>query len=1057
MKITETAVKHPVTTSMVFLALFVLGIISLGSLGLDLFPDITMPTVAVITTYPGVSPYEIESSVTEPIEEVLSTVTNVDQISSTSSEGFSMVIVNFTSGTDIDAMLPDMREKLNEVEDDFPEGVQSPQLFKYNPEFLPILGFNVFTETEGIDTRRLAEELILPEIEKIEGVGQVSIFGGRVAAIMCELDVESISKLNIPITQVLRAFEAENITLPGGSIFLENRNVVLRTVGEFETLQDIEYVLVGYSDQVPVYLGDVATVSLDYLPQEEFVQTSGTEGVYINVRKQPGHNTVDINDRVLETLDELQSVLPPSVEIQIQTDQSISIVQSIGGVANAAWQGGLLAIVVLLLFLRNVRSTMIISVVIPISVIATFALMSFANLTINIVSLMGITLGIGMFVDNAIVVLESAYRKQLGGFDAERAAVEGTQEVGKAITASTLTTVAVFLPMLFVEGMAGLLFRDLTYTVSFALTVSLAVALSFTPVMCAKLLHVRGSRISKDKDGNEKDLEDLSLADVEVHTGNRVIDWITAKIQHGLIILDDVYEKALRLSLKHGVIIIGSAVLLLGLSVGSILLLGMEFIPETDEGNFAIQVETRIGSPFEYTSAKVAAAEQIIMEYLGDSLKAMTSQLGSGANSLGVSQTGSHLATINVAMVQKDQRDISIWEAINHVTDVFEDRILDAEFTFQVQGMSSLASNASGGTSPITLEFSGDDLDELFEYTQEVAEIVRSVEGTRDVQLSHQPGKPEIQLRILREQALSLGLSPLEIAATIRTAFKGSQVSRFRMDETDYDVMIMLEEEDRDDLLSLDSLFFVNRMGSRIPLLNVVDIVESLGPVSISRRDRTRLISVSCSLTGNRVLSDVITDITTMIDEQAPLPVDIERTISGASAEMDQSFSSLFNALLLAVGLVYMVMASQFESLLHPFIVMFSIPFAIIGMVAALLITNTTFNIIAFVGCILLVGIVVNNAIVLIDYINILRKRGLELKKAIVKAGKTRLKPILMTSATTILGLLPMALGIGTGAELRSPMGRAIVGGLTTSTLVTLILIPTIYWLVETKLRRKKI
>ncbi|MBT3272836.1 MAG: efflux RND transporter permease subunit, partial [Spirochaetales bacterium] len=681
------------------------------------------------------------------------------------------------------------------------------------------------------------------------------------------------------------------------------------------------------------------------------------------------------------------------------------------------------------------------------------SLMDFGGLSMNMISLMGITLGIGMFVDNSIVVLESAYRKQLAGHSPADAAREGTAEVAKPIIASTLTTVAVFVPMLFVEGMAGLIFDDLSMTISFALIVSLGVALTLVPLLCAKFLKIDPESVSHiDRSGADYD---LSLADVAVHSGNKAIDGITGLIQRMLLRLDDRYEKIVSWAINHGVTVIVSAVVLLALSVGSVLLLGMEFLPESDEGEFSIYMETRTGASFQSTTSKVIEVENLIIETFGDNLSHISSQVGRGGNMIDAGNVGSHLATVHVMLLNKDERDASIWELMRNLDEEMGKKLLDIKYTMNVEGIASLASSATGESDPVAVELRGDDLDELYVYAKRIEAVFKTVDGTRNEKVSHNTGKPELQFRIKRREALSLGLSPFEIAATVRAAYKGYTVTRYTEEEESYDVVLLLREEDRVPE-RFSSLYFVNQAGTRIPLENLVDIEEGTGPMSVSRKGRTRVITVTAGLTGERALNRVMADVRAGIDAAGPPPLGIDMAYAGTSEEMNSSYESLFLALLFAVALVYMVMASQFESLLHPFIVMFSVPFAIIGLVVALLITNTTFSLLAFVGAILLVGIVVNNAIVLIDYINLLRSRGVPLREAIVKGGKTRLKPILMTSLTTIFGLLPMSLGIGQGSELRAPMGRAIVGGLTTSTMVTLVLIPVLYWIVESRLRRKK-
>jgi len=1056
MKITKASVNHPITTIMVFLALFILGSISLTRLGLELFPDVTLPTVVAVTVHPGVGPYEIESSVTRIVEDSVSSLNGLKEITSSSSEGVSMVILHFSWNTDLDTIIMDVREKLNSIENDLPEGAERTNIYKYNPEHLPTLIFNVSTKTRGIDTRMLTEELIIPELEKLEGVAKAGIYGGREKAVVCRLDLDTLSKLEIPIMQVLQVFQGENINLPAGSMTVNNKYMVLRTVGEFSSVEDIGLVLVGYKGLSPIFLKDVAEISLDYLPQEEFVRAGGETGVMVNIRKQPGYNTVKTNRAVLAKLDALKKDLPPSVNIQIQSDQSETVVRSIGGVANAAWQGGLLAILVLLFFLRNLRSTFIISIVIPVSLIATFSLMDFGGLTMNIVSLMGITLGVGMFVDNSIVVLESIFRHQLGGSPPEVAAVEGTAEVGKAITASTLTTVAVFIPMIFVQGMAGLIFDDLAGTISFALMISLAAALTLVPSLCAKFMKIEpGTRLSEHKTAAA--LTDLSLADLEIQTGNHLVDRLGKKVQKWLYALDNGYEKIIRWALRHVRAVIISALVLLALSISSILLLGMEFLPEADEGGFAVSLQTKIGSTYSYTEEKVIEIENILRRELGDNILSLSSNIGEGGEITGGDDVGSHLAVIYVKLVDKDHRKLSIWQILTNLDEIIRKEVLDIKYRLRVEGIATMAASASGEGNPVVIELSGGVLESLYAYALKTQGVLEETKGLRNIKVSHRTGKPEIQFIVKRREALSLGFTPREIAATLRTAYKGTEVTKFTADDEDYSVILVLEEEDRNTMDKIGSIFFINSAGNRIPLENLVDIKEGKGPLSIKRKKRTRMISVSASLTGDLPLSVVMENVQDGMKRLGPPGEGIELEYTGSGKEMNESFRTLFMALIFAVVLVYMVMASQFESLLHPFIVMFSVPFAAIGLVGALLLTGTTFSLMAFVGGILLVGIVVNNAIVLIDYINLLRKQGMPLKNAIIRGGKTRLKPILMTTLTTIFAMLPMSLGIGTGAELRAPMGRAVVGGLATSTLVTLVLIPTLYWIFEKAVRNRNL
>ncbi|GAB6088523.1 efflux RND transporter permease subunit [Spirochaeta dissipatitropha] len=1041
MSIPRKAVQHPVTTAMVFLAMLVLGLISLNRLGQELFPDMSLPSVFVLTISPGVGPYEVEDGITRPIEAAVAGMSGVERINSVSSESVSQVTISFTDDIDVDVVIHDIREQITAAAENFPSGTQRSRLFKFNASVLPSMQLHVYSRTPGMDIRGLLEDELVPQLERVPGVGRIDLFGGQEAAVMVRIDLDSLSKRNIPLLQILQAFEGANIDLPAGVMEDSGRILNLRTTGSFQSIEEIGEVLIGAGNGVPIFLKDVAEIEDGFRRQQQFLSTDGGDGILLHVQKQDGYNTVDVNDGVLARLAQVQPQLPPSIRFEILENQADSVRDAIGGVAQAAWQGGLLAILVLLAFLRNVRSTFIIAVVIPAAVIVTFSLIDFGGLTINITTLLGMTLAIGMFVDNAIVVLESIYRKQLAGYDRVEAAILGAEEVATAVTASTLTTMAVFVPMIFVGGLAGILFQPFSMTIAFSLFISLAASLSLTPMLCSKFLHVE-AEVHEDAQ-----LEELSLADVHIHSENPVLLFLSRMIQKGLLAMDQVYELGIRWSLKHPIRIISSAVLLFVLSIGSVLLLGMEFIPEGDEGLFSVEFETRLGVDYDYTSSLAFEIDQIVREEVGEYIKTSGTRVGSG---------GSHRGSISVAMVDISQRPDDIWTIVNRIDRRIRNEVADVRHTINIEGMASLANMASGETSALVIELTGDDIDQMAEYAEFLALQISDIPGTRNVRSSHTVGVPELQFVVDRQAASMLGLSPMEIAATLRTAYNGTEVTRYSSGGRDLDVYVILSEKDRQDIARIDSLFLVNRSGQRIALESVVTRIEGEGPIQINRSNRSRVIRVLGSLTGERPLNRVLADVDSVLAEAGDPPLGIGRTVSGAGEDMAESFGSLFNALLLAILLVYMVMASQFESFVNPFIVMFSVPFAIIGLTAALLITNTTFNLLSFVGAILLVGIVVNNAIVLIDYIDQLRGRGMALTEAIVHGGKTRLKPILMTSLTTLLGLLPMAIGAGGGAHLRAPIARAVIGGLTTSTIITVILIPTLYFIVQGALEKRR-
>ena len=1047
MSIPRAAVRHPVTSSMLFCAMLLLGIISLSRIGLELFPEVNLPSAVVITPAPGVSPLDVEEQITRPLEDSLSTIAGVDELQSTSEEGVSQVVVAFESGTDLDTVVPDIRERVNDATGDFPAGTENSAIFRFSAGRVPSLQLVALTETEGIDIRRLVEDEIQPEIERVTGVSQVNLFGGREPAVMVRVDLDAIAALGIPLSQVADAFEADNITLPAGSIGLEEEQLILRADAEFERIDDIGDMLIGSAGRVPVSLRDVADIELDYRPQREFMRTVDGEGVRIAILKQPGANTVDVNEEVLARINRLkETVLPPSVSIEIQENQAGTVRDAIGGVGEAAVQGGLLAVLVILFFLRNMRSTFIVTTVIPVSVIATFSLIDFNGMTLNLTSLAGVTLAIGMFVDNAIVVLEAIYRKALAGYPSDEAAIIGTEEVGKAIIASTLTSMSVFLPMLFVDGIAGILFEDLSLTITFSLGVSLLAALIIIPVLSAKFMKVQAVTREPSPFDDGRDFTELSLADVDVTTRYAWLNRVLDRIQRFLSALDAVYKDGIRWSLEHWKTVVASALVLFGLSLASILLLGMEFLPEADEGRFRIDFETRAGATYELTSEKAVEIEGIVRDIVdSEDIESLASRIGDG---------GSNLATVFVSLVDLDFREETIWEIVNEVDTRVSREVLDIDHRISIEGMSQLAAESSGTTSPLVVRMMGDDLSEMNEFGGRIEEVVREIPGTRSIYSSYSEARPELQFSVRRREAANLGLSPARIASTLRTAYDGATVGRYSDNGEDYDIDVLLSDRHRRNRSRFEQMFFVNDAGSRIPLESVVTIEEGLGPLKIERVNRRRVVEIRGSLTGDRALNRVMDDVEEAVASLGEPPDGIEIEYTGASEEMADGFESLLFALLLAVGLVYMVMASQFENLVNPLIVMVSVPFAIIGLVGILLATGTTFSILTFVGAILLVGIVVNNAIVLIDYIVQLRDRGVGLRTSIVEGGKTRLKPILMTTFTTLVGLLPMATGTGTGSEIMQPMGLSVVGGLTTSSLITVLLIPTLYWVVETRIRK---
>jgi HAE1 family hydrophobic/amphiphilic exporter-1 len=1056
MRISERAVRHPITTVLVFTTLAALGFLASRRVGVEQFPDIAFPTAAIFTVYPGVGPFEVESGVTRPIEDAVSTLNGIEKVSSTSSDGLSLVLINFAWGTDMTGVVPDIREKVSAIEAQLPDGAERPAIFKFDPQALAVLGFSFSSGDPGIDVRRLVEKQVLPAVERQEGVASASVYGGRRAAVTVRLDLDRLSAYGVPVLQVVQAFSADNVNLPGGSLSLAEREVTLRTVGEFQSLEDIRAMAVGSGGSSVVRLRDVGQVAFGFLPQTEFARaSSGTaepaDAVFLDVQKAQGSNTVRMIEAVKKAVRDLQAELPPSLDVAVRVDQSVSIGESISSLLNAAWQGGLLAVLVLLFFLRNLRSVGIVAVSIPVSVVSAFLLLELAHIDLNIMSLAGLTLGVGMFVDNSIVMLEVIFRKQLAGLPPREAAIAGAGEVTTAVVASTITNVVVFLPLFFVTGLANIIMRDLAYTLSFSMLMSLAMSLALVPVLCARFQRLpRGAVILPPVLRGEKvDLE-ISLADVQLRTGNRAVDAAAGLVQRAIRWLDESYERILGWALRRSAWVLGGAAALLAASVASIVLLGLEFLPETDEGRFTIGLETRIDSSWTRTSEKTREVERIVREELGAELSSLSSVVGR-AQSSRLGATGSHLAQVSVVLTPKDRRARDVWTIGRVLSRRIAAEVRDVKANISIQGIASLVNLVSGDVNPVVVEIEGADLDRSLALAGSVAGVLRATPGARDVDVSYRAGKPEMQLRVKREEATGLGISPRAVASTVLAAYRGLEVSSYRQGDDTWDVHVRLRDEDRAGLERLNGLFLPNPAGARVPLENLVDLRPEEGPVSVQRSNKVRLVKVTAALTGERPMDRVVADARRGIEALGPVPAGLALAITGTRSQMADTFGQLALALLLGAGLVYVVMASQFENLLHPLIVMFSVPFAAIGLVAALLVTRTTFSMVAFIGAILLVGYVVNNAILLIDYFNVLRRNGLGLEAAITIGGRTRLKPILMSTITTMLGLLPMALGIGTGSELRAPMARAVFGGLASSTLITLVLIPVVYRLVESR------
>jgi HAE1 family hydrophobic/amphiphilic exporter-1 len=1009
---------------MVICIVLVLGAFSFANLPVDLLPEMNFPVMAVLTSYEGASPEEVETMVTRPLEEVLATVPGIERLTSASGQGQSTVWLEFSWGTDLDFRSLDVREKIDLVKGLLPEDVETPSIFQFDPSLMPIIWLSVTGEGSPGDLKRLAEDVVKPRLERIEGVASATVAGGVEREIKVLADPARLAHHGLTLEQLGQLLRMENMNVSAGRLAEGAREVQVRILGEFSGLADLENLVLKATSAGTVYLRDVALVKEGLSEEQQLTRLNGKPGLSLSVYKQSGANTVRVSAAVREALRQMERDLPDGSRIGVIFDQAEFINQSVGNMLNMGLSGGLLAMLILYLFLRNLRSTLVIGLAMPVSVIATFVLMFFNGLTLNLITLGGLALGIGMMVDNAIVILENVFRFRQQGLDGRSAAVKGSNEVAGAIIASTLTTIVVFIPVAFVEGIAAQIFGSMAWTVSFSLLASLAVALTLVPLFSSRLLKMS-------------------------HSADRGLSKRFADFFAGM---DTFYSRLLHLALGRRKLVVGALLASLLLAVALVPLVGTEFIPGMDDNRLVVDVRLPDGSSLEETKRLTLRLENKLMQVaevrdtfvsIGDS---------SGMNSGAGGQR--NRASLELRLTDRGERRLDNSAVADKIRSLAAG-VAGAEITVRPSQNMTLG----GGGAPVDILLKGNSLHLLQQLAAEVKSVVEQVEGTREVATSFDRAWPEMQVRVDRERAAALGIQSAAVSSTLRTALGGQAITRLQMGSEEIDVSLRVPEPYRENLTGLLSLEVASPIGLRVPLGEFAEFSPALGAVSIDRHDQMRSVGITAQLSG-RPLGAVVTDIRQEL-ERLSLPAGYTVQFAGEQQQMEESFASLGLALLLAVLLVYMIMAAQFESLLHPFIIMFALPPTFVGVVLALAVTGRTLNVPAFIGVIMLAGIVVNNAIVLVDYINQLRGRGHSCREAIMLAGPVRLRPILMTTLTTVLGMLPMALGRGAGAETQAPLATAVIGGLSVSTMLTLLLVPVIYSLLDDvgerlRKRRKK-
>ncbi len=1005
----KTSIKRPVTTVMLLLMVILVGILAYMGLDLALMPSIDVPVALVHTTYIGAGPSEIENLVTKPVEEALGTVSNVEKITSVSSANTSMVMVQFVDGTDIDMSAVDMREKLDLVKGSLPEDSSEPVVLKIDMNAIPVF---VGVTSENLDLTQLnnlLEESITPKLERIEGVSAVNLSGGLENEIEITLNPEKMEGYGITANQLSQALSTENMNMPSGNIYQGESQLQLRTIGEFSSVDDIRNLPITTPAGGLLYLRDVADVHETTKDRNSFTFVNGTEGIMISLDKQSTANIVDVSNKINAELEKLQKEYP-EIKIHMLSDTADYIKDSIGNVTSTAFQSALVAVIVLFLFLRNPITSLIIGISIPTSILATFALMYLKGLTMNIISMGGISLGIGMLVDNSIVVLDNIFKYWERGASPKEAAQKGSAEISMAVTASTLTTIAVFLPLVFVKGSVGQMLQNLAYTICFALSASLVVSLTFVPMACSILLYR----------GEQKALKSF-----------KALNMVLVKWGYFIHMMDEHYRKVLVWTLRHRKRTVAIVLAFFIFTLALTPLAGFDFMPKMDQGSATITVELPKGTTLEVTED---AVHEVLARLEGiPELDLIYASVGSG-----MIATGTDSATVTVNLVDKKDRKRSTDEVCVEIKEKLAD-VPGVETTV------SSADNAMGsfGGSDISLNITGYDMDLLHQTETDVKEILKNTKGLKDVSGSSDETVPEAWVAVNRSKASQYGISTASLAATLNTAVSGTVSTQYKVNGDEIDVRIRYDKDNLNYINDVKNLTVTSPSGLSVPLSEVADIEIVESAVQIFRENQKKYVTVEANTDG--IDSNTARK---LVDEKLKdyaFPDGCSYSYSGTLEQMQKSFKSLLLVFIVAVLLIYMIMASQFESLIYPGIVMFSMPLAITGGILGLVITGNTITVVAFMGFIMLVGIVVNNAIVLVDYTNQLMAKGKPCDEALIEAGPSRLRPILMTTLTTILGMLPIAFGTAEGIEMQKSMAITVIFGLTVSTLITLIFIPVLY------------
>ncbi|MGE5683110.1 MAG: efflux RND transporter permease subunit [Bacillota bacterium] len=1016
MKLADVSIKRPVFATMMIFALVVLGLFALTKLNVDLYPDVDIPVVVVTTVLPGAGPEQIESDVTKLIEDAVNPVAGVDHISSTSQEGVSIIVVQFKLEVDGKSAAQEVREKIAAIRSTLPTDIKEPVIQRYDPASQPILTLTVAGQRSEKELTTYTKDVIKKRLENVPGVGSVDLIGGAEREIHIDVDLERLKAYALSIQDVIQSVGASNVEIPGGNLDQGSRQLLLRTMGKFQSLDDFGKIVVVSKSGNVVRLNEIATVSDATIEKTSLSRFNGKPAVGLNILKQSGANTVDVAQQVQKEVKKLEANLPSDIKINTAEDYSIFIKDSVNDVLFDLIYGGLLAIIVIYLFLANMRSTIISAIALPTSIITTFFMMYLLNFTLNMMSLLALSLAVGLLIDDAIVVIENIYRHLDKGETPFEAAKSATSEIGLAVLATTFTIVAVFIPVAFMPGIVGRFFYQFGITVSVAVLVSLFVAFTLTPMLSSRWLNKEDEHLSKD--GN-------ILVKI-LYYFNHFFEWLNGK-----------YRGILKWALGHRKTIVFGSIAVFVLSMMLSKFLGSAFFPETDRGEFTITVNAAAGTSIEQTD-KICK----IIESKVKTRPEVTDLL----TTIGGTNTPVNKANILVKLVKKHEREKSSFQIMDELRAQMKN-FPGAAINYRTQG------GPGSNDKPVTLSVRGEDINKIKTYSDKLYDIMKSTPGAVDVETSLEASKPEVRVRIDRDKASDLGVNAFSVASAVRNMVDGYVATKYQDGNEQYDVRVRLQEQNRRSIADIQNLNVMsNKQGPHGEKINVrlgdiATVFEGVGPSKINRYDRQREIRVDANLSG-KVLGEVIAPVQSKI---AGMNLDPGYTIKPVgSAEMQSdAFLNILISLMLAIVFVYIVLAMQFESFIYPFSIMLSLPMAIIGAILALIVFNSSLSVMSMIGIIMLMGLVTKNAILLIDYTNIQRERGLSRTEALLVAGPTRLRPILMTTLAMIFGMVPVAFGLGEGSEFRSPMGQAVIGGLITSTILTLLVVPVVYTILD--------